>query len=114
MGLPPRYVLLGCGSGGALGVDEIGEPPHLALDRLDRVTSQLAEIAVVAARGVRGPVETLLQPGPASLEDAEPDGGVGAGEEREPHVEVVVLPRGRAAVGDLLAEELLPGRRQLV
>ena len=98
----------------ALGVDEVGEPAHLALDGLDRVAAQLAEVAVVAAGGVALAVEALLEPRTTALEDAQPDVGAGAREEREPHVEALVLPRVGPVVGDLLGEHLAPGRRDLV
>src|SRR3954469_19354633 len=59
--------------GRTLGVDQVGEPPDLALDGLDRVATQLAEVTVVTARGVPGAVEPLLEPGTATFEDAQPD-----------------------------------------
>src|SRR3954447_19783965 len=100
---------------GALGVDEVGQPGDLALDRLDRVTAELGEVAVVAApAGGPGPVEALLQTGEPSLENPQAYVGVGAREEREPGGERVVLPGSRARVGDLLTEVLAAGGRDLV
>ena len=49
------------GLAAAFCVDQVGQPADLALDRLDRVAPQLGEVAVVAAGGVPGPVETLLE-----------------------------------------------------
>src|SRR5436190_23295172 len=63
-----------CTSGGGFGVarparavvrapfcvDQVGEPADLALHGLDGVPPQLAQVAVVAARGVPLPVEALL------------------------------------------------------
>src|SRR5205085_11481896 len=101
---------------GALRGDEVGEPPHLALHGLDGVALQLTDVAVGAGRSPvgAGPVEPLLETRAASLEDPQPHLGVGAGEESEPHVEVLVLPRGGTDVGDLAGEVLRAGRSDLV
>ena len=90
-------------AGAALGVDQVGEPPHLALDRLDAVPLELRGVPVDLLLGHRqlalDPVEPLLEPGAPALEDPQPDLHVGASEEREPDVEVVVLPRGGTDLG---------------
>ncbi len=41
----------GCGGVSTLGLDELGQPAHLALDRLEPVPVQLEGVAVDAARG---------------------------------------------------------------
>src|SRR5512135_2563216 len=68
----------------ALARDELVEPAHLALDALEPVLLQLEGVAVepLAGTGQRRAerVEPLLEPGPASLEDAQPDRGLGAAE----------------------------------
>src|SRR6188472_3838847 len=66
------------------GVDEVGEPADLALHGLDRVTSQLAQVAVVAAGRVPLPLQALLEAAATALEDPEADVGAGPREERKP------------------------------
>jgi hypothetical protein len=82
----------------ALGVDQVREPVDLTLDRLDAVPLELAGVPVDLLLGHRqlalDPVESLLEAGTTALEHAQPDLHVGRGEEGEPDVEVVVLPRG--------------------
>src|SRR5512134_1499478 len=60
----------GCGP---LGLDELGEPPHLPLDGLHAVALELRGVAVhLLLRPLElalHPLETLLQPGPTALED---------------------------------------------
>ena len=95
----------------ALALDQLVEPADLALDGLEPVPLQLEGVAVdpLAGAGQRRAeaVEALLEPRPAALEDAQPGGGVGAGEEREVDAEVLVLPGGRAGLGEQLLEVLL-------
>src|SRR6478736_4224707 len=95
----------------ALGPDQVREPPHLALDGLDAVALELGGVAVELGLHAGEP---LLQPRAATLEDVEPDLHVGGGEEREPDVEVVVLPCGGADLGHQSLEVLVAGRRDLV
>ena len=106
------------GSAGALGVDQVGEPAHFALDRLDPVPLQLGGVPVDFLLGHRQlvlhPVEPLLEPGTASLEHPQPDLHVGPAEEGEPDVEVVVLPRGRTDLGHQPLELRGPGVGELV
>ena len=64
--------------------------------------------------GVADVRETLLEARAPALEDAQPDLGLGAGEEGEADVEVVVVPGVRAARRDEVLEVLLAVRRQLV
>ena len=102
----------------ALGVDEVREPPHLALDRLDAVALELHGVAVDLLLGHRqlalDPLEALLETGAPALEDAQPDLHVGAAEEREPDVEVVVLPRRGTDLHHQALELALSGLRELV
>src|SRR6478672_9273177 len=83
----------------ALGVDEVRQPADLPLYRLDAVALELRGVPVDLLLGQRelvlDAVQTLLEAGTAPFEHAQPDLHVGATEEREPDVEVVVLPRGR-------------------
>src|SRR5262249_1333164 len=108
----------GGGARGALGVDELVEPTHLALDRLEAVTLKLEGVAVesLASAGQRetDAFAALLEPAAPSLEDPQPGLRVGAPEEREVDAEVVVLPRGRAGFGEERLEVLLPVRGDLV
>ena len=87
----------------ALAVDQLVEPAHLALDRLEAVPLQLEGVAVepLAGASERGAqaVAALLQAAAPPLEDAQPGVRLGAAEEREVHAEVLVLPGGRSGVG---------------
>src|SRR3954453_2658815 len=102
----------------ALGVDQLGEPAHLGLDRLHAVGLQLGRVAVHLLLGARElvlhSVEPLLQPAAPALEDPEPRLDVGAAEEEEPDVEVVVLPRGGSDVGHQAGEAGVTGGGELV
>ena len=68
----------------------------------------------VARRGLADVGETLLEPGAPALEDAQTDLRLGAREEGEAHVEVVVVPGVGAAGRDEVLEVLLAVGRQLV
>src|SRR5690349_3309364 len=102
----------------ALGVDELREPADLPLDGLHAVTLELHRVAVHLLLGllqlVLDPVEPLLETAAPALQDPQPGADVGAAEEREPYVEVVVLPRGRPDVGHQPLELLVAGRGELV
>ena len=102
----------------ALGVDQLREPPDLSLDGLHAVPLELHRVAVHLLLGllqlVLDPVEPLLEPAAPALQDPQPGADVGAAEEREPDVEVVVLPRGRSDVGHQPLELLDAGRGELV
>ena len=110
----------GCGGrrGRALGLDQLGEPAHLALGRVQAVPLQLGGVEVEALAAPRGGgadrVEPLLEPAAATLEDPQPDRGLGAGEEGEVHVERAVLPGGRAGLGDQRLEVVLAVGGELV
>src|SRR5690606_34706397 len=84
----------------ALVVDQSVQPAHLALDLLEPVALQLERVLVGPVPGAGGGLPHLLEPlgqaRAASLEDAQPRLRVRLGEEREAHVEVLVLPRRRA------------------
>src|SRR6478672_2352415 len=111
----------------ALGVDEVRQPADLPLHRLDAVALELRGVRVDLLLGQRelvlDAVQTLLEAGAAPFEHAQPDLHVGATEEREPDVEVVVLPRGRThlrhealeltvtGLGDLVDDPRPPGDR---
>ena len=103
---------------GALGVDQLGEPAHLALDRLHAVPLELGRVAVDLLLGhgqlALHPVEPLLQPAAAALEHAQPDLHVGAAEEGEPDVEVVVLPGGGTHLRHQVLELRVTGVGELV
>src|SRR5689334_2876525 len=68
-------------------VDELGQPAHLVLDRLQPVALELERVAVepLARAGERAAhaVEALLQPTAATLEDAQPVLRADRAEERE-------------------------------
>src|SRR5690606_11406708 len=101
-----------------LGGDEAVEPAHLALDLLEPEAPQLQRIFVEprtrVRRGLAVRLEALGQPGAPALEHAEAGLGVGLREARAPHVEVVVLPGGRAGAGQDRLEVLLALVGQLV
>ena len=101
-----------------LGGDQVGEPAHFALDRLDPVPLKLCGIPVdLGLRALEvglDPGQSFLEPGTATLEHPEPDLHVGAPEEREPDVEVVVLPRGGTDLRHQALELVVPGVGDLV
>src|SRR6185312_6154982 len=112
-GLPSRLVTrlpLGC--------DQLVEPADFPLDRLKSVPLQLERVAVQALSGPRQRraegIQPLFEPGPAALQDAQPDVRAGLAEEGEPDAEAVVLPRGRARLGQELLQPLLALRGQPV
>ncbi|GMA87099.1 hypothetical protein GCM10025868_23490 [Angustibacter aerolatus] len=82
----------------------LGQPAHLALHRLEAVLLQREGVLVgpLAAAGQRGRdrLEALLETAAPALEDAQPDVGAGATEEREVDAEGVVLPRRRTGLAD--------------
>src|SRR5262245_23370048 len=92
-------------------VDQVSQPRHLALDRLEAVALQLEGVGVDALAAAREraaqTLEPLLHPGAPALEDAHAGLDVGLGEEREVHAEAVVLPRGGPALGHQALEPLL-------
>src|SRR5690349_11218682 len=110
------------GSAGMLvatfGPDEVGEPADLALHGLDAVALELPGVAVDlglrAGQLVLDPGEALLEPRAAPLQDTQADLHVGGGEEREPDVEVVVLPRSGADLRHQPLELLVARGRDLV
>src|SRR5689334_7158731 len=84
---------LGARVGGVapLGVDELGEPAHLALGALlavplERLRPRVQATALAGGVGAHG-LELLLDPRATALEDPQPDVGLGPGEEREAHTE---------------------------
>ena len=91
--------------------DQLVEPAHLALAGVEAELVQLAGVAVdlLAGPGQRGAqaLPALLDGAPAALQDAHPDLGRGAGEERQVHAEAVVVPGLRAGLGEQLGEPLL-------
>src|SRR5262249_7683668 len=81
----------------ALGGDELVEPPHLPLHGFQTVPLQFEGVVVHPFRGAPSGARTegvraLLQAPTAPFEDAQPNGRVGAAEEREPDAEGVVVP----------------------
>ena len=66
--------------------------------------------------GEAGPdvVQALLEPAAPTLENAQPGVGVGATEEGEVNAEALVLPGGRAGLGEQVAEPLLALGGELV
>src|SRR6187551_1832976 len=93
-----------------LGVDELGEPPDLALDRLEPVAVQLEGVLVETLAGpLDGGLRTvtaLLEPGPSTFEDAHAHLAVGLAEERQVDPERLVLPRRRAGVAEKFLQVL--------
>src|SRR5688572_10095956 len=83
------------------GVDEVGTAADLARHVLERVPAHGAQVAVGAAGRVPLSLQALLEAAATALEDPETGVGAGPGEEREPHVEALVLRRARPVVGDL-------------
>src|SRR6476469_7670338 len=106
-----------CGSGvpwwglAPLVGDELVQPAHLALDRLEPVALQLERVLVgaFAAAGDRGRdrVQPLLEAAAATLQEPRPDLGGRAGEEGEPDAEALVLPARGAGLVDQRVEVLL-------
>ena len=98
--------------------DQLVEPADLPLHRLKAVPVQFERVAVQALPGPRhrrpDGVQPFLQPGPAALQDAQPDVRAGLAEEREPDTEAVVLPGGGARLGQQLLQPLLALRGQPV
>src|SRR5688500_2049689 len=90
----------------ALGLDELGEPPQLALDGLERVRRRLLGVAVDPGAGAlqraAHALPPLLQPRPAALEDAHAHLGVGLAEEGEADPERLVVPGRRSGLGEQL------------
>src|SRR5215203_1188284 len=115
-----QHLRLGAGVGGVapFGVEELAEPADLALGGLLAVPLQRRGVRVealsAAGVGAADAFEVLLDPRAAPLEDADPHVALGAGEEREAHVEAVVVPRGGVGPGDEPGEVLLAGCGQLV
>src|SRR5688500_11535869 len=102
----------------ALGGDELGQPAHLALGGVEAVPLELGGVGVeafaVLGRSRADVGEALLQPAPATLEDAQAHLGLGAREEGEVPVERVVLPRRRARLAHQGLEPLLALSGELV
>src|SRR3954469_12588104 len=92
-------------------LDQLVEPPHLALARVQPELVEFTGVAVDLLAGPRqdGPqaLPPFLDGPPPALEDAHPDLGGGPGEEREVHTEAVVVERLRPRVGQQLGETLL-------
>src|SRR5690606_40903246 len=102
----------------AFGVDQGVEPAHLVLDLLEAVTLQLEGVLVHALAGAGVGLADRLEPlgeaRAAQIEDPQPGLGVGLAEEREAHVEALVLPRRGTRGGERLLEELLALGGELV
>ena len=94
-----------------LGLDQLGQPAHFALDGLEPVPLEFEGVAVDALAGAGDRrlhvVEPLFEPVAAALEDAHAHLGVRLGEEREVHAEVLVFPRGRPGLGEQVLQVLL-------
>src|SRR6516165_2360508 len=75
----------------ALRGDQLVEPADFPLDRLQAVPVQFERVAVQPFPGPRhrrpDAVQPLLKPGPAALQDAQPDVRAGLAEEGEPDTE---------------------------
>ena len=102
----------------SFGGDQLVEPADLALHGLEAVALELEGVAVelLAGAGDRGAGVrlALLEPAAPALEDPQPDVGIGLGEEGEPDAEGFVVPRRRAALGELLLQPLLAVSGELV
>jgi hypothetical protein len=115
-----RHLRLGAGICGVapFGVDELTEPADLALGGLLTVALEGRRVGVealaAAGCGFTHALEVLLDPRATALEDAQAHVALGTGEEREPHVEAVVLVGRGVGAGDEPGEVLLAGCRQLV
>ena len=109
--LPAPSGLPGLALGGALGGDQLVEPPHLPLAGVEAELVELAGVVVdlLAGADEGGPqsLAPLLDGPPAALEDAHPRLRRGAGEEREVDAEAFVVPRLRPALGQHLGEPVL-------
>src|SRR5690606_41038798 len=84
------------GLAGTLICDELLQPADFALTGLQAVALQLEGVRVEALGGAAEhlpqPFPTLLDLAAAPLQDAQPGGPVGAGEEREGHADAGVHP----------------------
>src|SRR4051794_4973490 len=100
------------------GGDQLVEPSHLALHRLEPMLLELHRVAVELLPGAteraRDLLSSFLEPGAPALEDLQPDVGVGLREESEAHPEALVLPRRRTTLGELLLQPLLALGGELV
>ena len=106
----PGFVL-GLVLGGALGGDQLVEPPHFPLARVEAELVELMGVVVdllpCPGEGCAQPFAALLDRPPAAFEDPHPRVGRGAGEEREVDAEAFVVPRLRSGLGQQLGEPLL-------
>src|SRR6266566_8529641 len=82
--------------------DQLVEPAHLALDRLEPMLVKLERVAVQPfpgpGEGRPHTVEPLLEPGAPAFEDPQPDVGAGLAEEGEMNAEAVVFPGCRSGL----------------
>src|SRR5690349_11386446 len=102
----------------AFGSDQLVEPADLPLRGVLAVLLQgrgvgVHPLAVLGRRGADGG-HGRLETAARALEDAEPDLGLGAGEEPEVDVERVVLPSARTGLLGQLLEVLLAVGGELV
>src|SRR5690606_39389163 len=106
------------GLAGTLICDELLQPADFALTCLQAVALQLERVRVEALGGAAEhlpqPFPTLLDLAAAPLQDAQPGGAIGPGEEREVHAERRVLPGLRPGLGQQFPETLLAVRGDLV
>src|SRR5690606_34763049 len=114
---PPQGLLRRGDFGGLAGTlicDELLQPADFALTGLQAVARQLEGVRVEALGGAAEhlpqPFPTLLDLAAAPLQDAQPGGPVGAGEEREVHAEPGVLPGLWPGPGQHLPEALFAVR----
>src|ERR1700761_173653 len=91
--------------------DQFIQPADIALDRFEPVPLQFERVAVHPLPGAREgraqPLQPVLEPAAPPLENPEPDVRPGLAEEGEVDAELVVLPGGRARVGEQVLEPLL-------
>src|SRR3979411_186242 len=118
----PRAVV-GVVAGGAvllspLGGDQLVEPAHLPLARVQAELMQLPGVAVDLCARLRQrgpePLATLLARTPAALEDPHPGLGGSSREEGEVDAEALVVPGLGARLGEQLGQALLALRGDAV
>src|SRR3954454_2798112 len=98
--------------------DELLQPADLTLAGVEAVSLEFERVCVESLGGagqhVAQPLSTLLDPAPATLEDAQSGRLVGAGEEREMNSEARVVESLRTGTAEQFLEAFLSLRRDLV